>query len=41
MEALESRYPQLECVSHFVYPWMEPDLDRERKFRLQTQTRRL
>ncbi|WP_244350783.1 family 10 glycosylhydrolase [Thermostichus vulcanus] len=39
METLKSRYPQLECVSHFVYSWMEPDSDRDRKFRLQAQTR--
>ncbi len=39
MQALQTEHSQLQCVSHFVYSWMEPDSDRERKFRLQSQTR--
>ena len=31
MTLLEDRFPHLECVSHFVYAWMEPESDRSRK----------
>ena len=31
MNLLEATLQELECVSHFVYAWMEPDSDRARK----------
>ena len=31
MTVLEDALPNLDCVSHFVYAWMEPDSDRARK----------
>ncbi|MEL7083022.1 MAG: hypothetical protein AAF268_00085 [Cyanobacteria bacterium P01_A01_bin.3] len=31
MSVLQSALPNLDCVSHFVYAWMEPDSDRDRK----------
>ncbi|MDX2271136.1 MAG: hypothetical protein NW237_04205 [Cyanobacteriota bacterium] len=31
MQAIQSAHPQLTCISHFVYAWMEPDSDRDRK----------
>ena len=31
MSVLQSALPELDCVSHFVYAWMEPDSDRDRK----------
>ncbi len=31
MAVLENRHDALSCVSHFVYGWMEPDSDRQRK----------
>ena len=31
MTLLEDSLPSLECISHFVYAWMEPDSDRDRK----------
>ncbi|MEO1131597.1 MAG: hypothetical protein AAFX40_02700 [Cyanobacteria bacterium J06639_1] len=31
MGAIRDRHPQLSCVSHFVYSWMEPDSDKARK----------
>lgn len=31
MAQIQENVPQLSCVSHFVYAWMEPDSDRIRK----------
>ncbi|MEO0801516.1 MAG: hypothetical protein AAFY57_04475 [Cyanobacteria bacterium J06642_2] len=31
MQAIRDRHTQLDCVSHFVYSWMEPDSDKARK----------
>ncbi|WP_242016371.1 glycoside hydrolase family 10 protein [Pseudanabaena cinerea] len=30
-QAIKARSPQINCISHFVYSWMEPDSDRLRK----------
>ena len=30
--AILSRNPKINCISHFVYSWMEPESDRLRKF---------
>ena len=31
MQSIEATLPDLNCVSHFVYAWMEPASDRDRK----------
>ncbi|MGK7910642.1 MAG: hypothetical protein AB4050_04035 [Synechococcus sp.] len=31
MSVLQAELPDLNCISHFVYAWMEPDSDRDRK----------
>ncbi len=31
MQAIRTREPQINCFSHFVYSWMEPESDRLRK----------
>jgi len=35
MRLIREQYPQVRCVSHFVYAWMEPESDRRRKAGLQ------
>jgi hypothetical protein len=30
-QAIQKTNPQINCISHFVYSWMEPDSDRLRK----------
>lgn len=32
MHALRNSFPQLNSVSHFSYSWLEPEIDRQRKF---------
>ena len=32
MQAIRAREPKINCFSHFVYSWMEPESDRLRKF---------
>jgi len=32
MAEIRKTNPQINCLSHFVYGWLEPDSDRERKF---------
>ncbi|MCA1903286.1 MAG: hypothetical protein LDL47_00400 [Cyanobacteria bacterium KgW148] len=32
MAEIRRRMPQITCLSHFVYGWIEPESDRERKF---------
>lgn len=32
MAEIQKRTPQIQCLSHFVYGWIEPESDRERKF---------
>jgi hypothetical protein len=31
-QAILAKAPQINCLSHFVYSWMEPESDRLRKF---------
>ncbi|NJK35168.1 MAG: hypothetical protein HC919_09540 [Oscillatoriales cyanobacterium SM2_2_1] len=31
MRLIREQHPQVRCVSHFVYAWMEPESDRRRK----------
>ncbi|WP_156820080.1 hypothetical protein [Synechococcus sp. PCC 7336] len=31
MQLLQTSLPELSCISHFVYAWMEPASDRDRK----------
>ncbi len=31
MQAIRAKEPQINCFSHFVYSWMEPESDRLRK----------
>jgi len=31
MQAIKATSPKIDCVSHFVYAWMEPESDRQRK----------
>jgi hypothetical protein len=31
MQAIQQKQPKINCVSHFVYAWMEPESDRLRK----------
>ncbi len=31
MQAIKAVAPQISCVSHFVYGWIEPESDRDRK----------
>ena len=32
MQAIRVKEPQINCISHFVYSWLEPESDRLRKF---------
>jgi hypothetical protein len=32
MAALRQNFPQVNSVSHFAYSWIEPEIDRQRKF---------
>lgn len=32
MAEIQKRTPKIQCLSHFVYGWIEQDSDRERKF---------
>jgi hypothetical protein len=32
MNALRNSFPQINSVSHFSYSWLEPEIDRQRKF---------
>ncbi len=32
LQELQSKFPQLNCVSHFAFSWADPEFDRERKF---------
>ncbi|MGK7948248.1 MAG: hypothetical protein AB4368_05440 [Xenococcaceae cyanobacterium] len=32
MAALRREIPQIDAVSHFAYSWIEPEIDRQRKF---------
>ena len=32
MAALRQEVPQIDSVSHFAYSWIEPEIDRQRKF---------
>ncbi len=32
MQALRSAFPQINSLSHFAYPWIEPQRDRHRRF---------
>jgi hypothetical protein len=36
MQAIKQKEPKINCVSHFVYAWMEPESDRLRKAGLAT-----
>ncbi len=31
MQAIKAAAPQISCLSHFVYAWLEPESDRQRK----------
>jgi hypothetical protein len=31
MQAIRATTPKISCISHFVYAWMEPDSDKQRK----------
>jgi hypothetical protein len=31
MQAIRAKEPQINCISHFVYSWLEPESDRLRK----------
>jgi len=32
MQAIRAKEPKINCISHFVYSWLEPESDRLRKF---------
>lgn len=32
MQALRAAFPEINSVSHFAYSWIEPEIDRQRKF---------
>ena len=32
MQAIRAQEPKINCISHFVYSWLEPESDRLRKF---------
>lgn len=32
MQGIRAAFPQIDSVSHFAFPWIEPEFDKERRF---------